>query len=104
MVQPPFFPFSSLSPFVCAPPHLCHLPTPSDLVRLPSATSAPTPRCTCGHSIVAQVHLGVGAEVAEGMRTRSDGVGRGQRWGGAQTKGEREEKGKKGGRTMTMQT
>src|SRR5260221_9529699 len=39
--------------FVCAPPHLCHLLTPSDLiclpsahVHLPSATSAPTPRCT----------------------------------------------------------
>ena len=32
--------------FVCPPPHLRHLPTPSDLVHLPSATSAPTPRCT----------------------------------------------------------
>src|SRR5258708_12049883 len=27
--------------FVCPPPHLHHLPTPSDLVRLPSATSTP---------------------------------------------------------------
>src|SRR6266436_9723669 len=45
MVQPPFmFPLSSLSPFVCTPPHLHHLPTPSDLVCLPSAASAPTPR------------------------------------------------------------
>src|SRR5258705_10565353 len=32
--------------FVCPLPHLCHLLTPSDLVRLPSAASAPTPRCT----------------------------------------------------------
>src|SRR5258708_10700525 len=41
--------------FVCPPPHLCHLLTPSALVHLPSATSAPTPRCThatmlCPHS------------------------------------------------------
>src|SRR5258708_28580967 len=47
--------------FVCAPPHLCHLPTPSDLVRLPpthihlpSATSAPTPRCT--HATMLHLH------------------------------------------------
>ena len=40
-------------------------------------------------------------EVAEGRWTRSDGVRRGWRWGGAQTKGERDEKGKKGGHTMT---
>src|SRR5260221_11896534 len=33
--------------FVCPPPHLHHLPTPSDLIHLPSAASAPTPRCTC---------------------------------------------------------
>src|SRR6266446_5120828 len=33
--------------FVCAPPHLRHLLTPSDLVCLPSAASAPTLRCTC---------------------------------------------------------
>src|SRR5260221_4762397 len=33
--------------FVCPPPHLCHLLTPSNLVRLPSAASTPTPRCTC---------------------------------------------------------
>src|SRR5258707_5956994 len=46
MVRPPFFPFLSLSPFACALPHLCHLPTPSDLICLPSAASAPTPRCT----------------------------------------------------------
>src|SRR5260221_6064089 len=26
---------------------ICHLPTPSTLVHLPSAASAPTPRCTC---------------------------------------------------------
>src|SRR5258707_14984434 len=32
--------------FVCPLPHLCHLPTPSNLVRLPSTASAPTPRCT----------------------------------------------------------
>src|SRR5260221_9763359 len=32
--------------FVCPPPHLHHLPTPSDLICLPSAASAPTPRCT----------------------------------------------------------
>src|SRR5258708_9699089 len=54
MVQPPFFPFSSLSPFVCALPHLCHLPTPSDLICLPSTTSAPTPRCT--HATVLHPH------------------------------------------------
>ena len=48
MVWPPFmFPLSSLSPFVCTPPHLHHLLTPSDLVHLPSTASAPTPRCTC---------------------------------------------------------
>src|SRR5258708_19720271 len=46
MVRPPFFPLLSLSPFVCALPHLHHLPTPSNLVCLPSAASAPTPRCT----------------------------------------------------------
>src|SRR5258707_12978463 len=46
MVRPPFFPFSSLSPFVCAPPHLHHLLTPSDLICLPSTASAPTLRCT----------------------------------------------------------
>ncbi len=33
--------------FVCAPPHLHHLLTPSNLVHLPSAASTPTPRCTC---------------------------------------------------------
>src|SRR5260221_7314464 len=32
--------------FICAPPHLHHLPTPSDLICLPSATSTPTLRCT----------------------------------------------------------
>src|SRR5260221_8081189 len=32
--------------FVCPPPHLHHLPTPSDLVHLPSTASAPTLRCT----------------------------------------------------------
>src|SRR6266436_9482283 len=55
MVQPPFFPFSSLSPFVCAPPHLCHLLTPSDLIHLPSATSTPTLRCT--HATMLCPHL-----------------------------------------------
>src|SRR5260221_12910125 len=44
MVQPPFFPFLV---FVCPLPHLHHLLTPSALVHLPSAASAPTPRCTC---------------------------------------------------------
>src|SRR5258708_28813232 len=54
--QPSCHGMTSLLPFlifVCAPPHLCHLLTPSDLiclpsahVHLPSATSAPTPRCT----------------------------------------------------------
>src|SRR5258708_17252346 len=33
--------------FVCPPPHLCHLLTPSDLVRLPSTTSPPTLTRTC---------------------------------------------------------
>src|SRR5258706_6900431 len=28
--------------FVCPPPHLHHLPTPSDLIHLPSAASTPT--------------------------------------------------------------
>src|SRR5258708_5815331 len=32
--------------FVCPLPHLYHLPTPSNLICLPSAASAPTPRCT----------------------------------------------------------
>src|SRR5258708_36425520 len=32
--------------FVCAPSHLHHLPTPSDLICLPSAASTPTLRCT----------------------------------------------------------
>ncbi len=41
--------------FVCPPPHLCHLPTPSDLVRLPSAASAPTLRCT--HATMLHLHL-----------------------------------------------
>src|SRR5260221_14540720 len=31
---------------VCPPPHLCHLLTPSNLIHLPSAASAPTLRCT----------------------------------------------------------
>ena len=44
----------SLSPFVCALPHLRHLPTPSDLVCLPSAASTPTPRCT--HATVLHPH------------------------------------------------
>src|SRR5260221_10941018 len=55
MVQPPFFPFSSLSPFVCALPHLHHLLTPSDLVHLPSTTSTPTPRCT--HATMLHIEL-----------------------------------------------
>src|SRR5258708_705615 len=38
--------FLSFLVFVCPLPHLHHLPTPSALVHLPSATSAPTPRCT----------------------------------------------------------
>src|SRR5260221_10843593 len=41
--------------FVCPPPHLHHLPTPSNLVRLPSAASAPTLRCT--HATVLHPHL-----------------------------------------------
>src|SRR5258708_23017824 len=40
MVQPPSF----LSVFVCPLPHLHHLPTPSDLIHLPSTASTPTPR------------------------------------------------------------
>ena len=40
--------------------------------------------------MVAQVHLRVGAEAAEGRQTRSDGVGRWQRWGGAQTRTRKE--------------
>src|SRR5260221_8419991 len=51
MVRPPFFPLSSLSPFVCAPPHLCHLPTPSDLVHLPS-THICLPSATVGRIII----------------------------------------------------
>src|SRR5258707_15740536 len=39
--------FLSFPIFVCPPPHLHHLLTPSALVCLPSTTSAPTPRCTC---------------------------------------------------------
>src|SRR5258708_12918148 len=38
--------FLSFLIFVCPPPHLCHLLTPSTLVCLPSPTSPPTPRCT----------------------------------------------------------
>src|SRR5258708_12493505 len=41
--------------FVCPPPHLHHLPTPSDLVCLPSAASTPTPRCT--HATMLCLHL-----------------------------------------------
>src|SRR5258707_9972006 len=48
-------PLLSFLIFVCAPPHLCHLPTPSNLVRLPSATSTPTPRCT--HATMLHLHL-----------------------------------------------
>src|SRR5258708_12452062 len=33
--------------FVCPLPHLHHLPTPSNLIHLPSATSTPTLRFTC---------------------------------------------------------
>src|SRR5258708_17295915 len=32
--------------FVCAPHHLHHVLTPSDLVHLPSTTSTPTLKCT----------------------------------------------------------
>src|SRR5258705_1068821 len=38
--------FLSFLIFVCPPPHLRHLLTPSALVCLPSAASAPTLRCT----------------------------------------------------------
>src|SRR5260221_7847404 len=38
--------FLSFLVFVCPPPHLHHLLTPSALVHLPSATSTPTLRCT----------------------------------------------------------
>src|SRR5258708_8877577 len=41
--------------FVCPLPHLHHLPTPSDLICLPSTTSAPTPRCT--HATMLCLHL-----------------------------------------------
>src|SRR5260221_4683815 len=41
--------------FVCAPPHLRHLPTPSNLVHLPSTASAPTSRCT--HATMLCLHL-----------------------------------------------
>src|SRR5258706_3373380 len=42
-------------PLPVPPPHLCHLPTPSDLICLPSTTSAPTLRCT--HATMLHPHL-----------------------------------------------
>src|SRR5260221_7740533 len=52
---PSFLSRLSSPPFVCAPPHLCHLLTPSDLVDLPSTTSTPTPGCT--HPTIRHLHL-----------------------------------------------